>query len=152
MKTKAGLWIDHQAAVIVELTETGEQVRQMQSKVEKQRRRAYEPAQGPFSALEVPADDSREREYQGELARYYDEIISQLRAADEILIFGPGEAKGELQKRFAKYNNGPRSLALETADKMTVPQIAAHVRRHFQPEPSPLKPVNFHRLQTINQG
>jgi len=45
MKTKAGLWIDHHEAIIVDLTETGEQVRQIQSKVDKQHRRSSERAQ-----------------------------------------------------------------------------------------------------------
>ena len=152
MKTKAGMWIDHHTAVIVELTETGEQIRRMQSGAEKQRRRSGEPSAGPFPAKEIRADDSQEREYQGYLARYYDKIISHLLAADEVLIFGPGEAKGELKKRFAKEKCNACVLTLETADKMTDPQIAAHVRQHFEPEASRVKVGNFHRLQTINQG
>ena len=30
---------------------------------------------------------------------YYDEVIAVIRDADAIQIFGPGEAKGELEKR-----------------------------------------------------
>ena len=134
MKTKAGVWIDHQMGVIVALAETGEQIHLVQSRVEKQRRRLGESAQVSIAEGEVPPDDSREREYQGHLARYYDEIISYLCAVDEILIFGPGEAKGELNKRLAKDKAGPRLFTLETSDKMTVPQIAAHIRKHFHQE------------------
>ena len=50
----------------------------------------------------VPADDSREREYTGHLDNYYDEVISCIRPAEAILIFGPGEAKGELRKRIER--------------------------------------------------
>ena len=131
MKTKVGLWIDHHAAVIVELTDAEEQIRQIKSHAEKQLRRSGEPANGSFPAREVPADDSREREYQGELARYYDEVISHLGAADEILIFGPSEAKTELNKRFNRNEHGTHTVTLESADKMTEPQIVAHVRQHF---------------------
>ena len=133
MKTSAGLWIDHREAVIVILTAKGQETMYVKSLVEKQLRRTGEPAEGPFSAREVPADDSREREYQGDLVRYYDEVIAHLRAADEILIFGPGEAKGELQKRMGKTKGNVRILTLETNDKMTEPQIVARVRQHFQP-------------------
>jgi len=84
-----------------------------------------------IAAGEVPPDDSREREYQAHLTRYYDEIISHLRAVEEILIFGPGEAKGELKKRLARDKSSPRIFTLETSDKMTVPQIVAHIRKHF---------------------
>jgi hypothetical protein len=131
MKTKAGVWIDHHAAVIVALTEGGEQIQMVQSGVEKQRHRSGGSAQVSIAAGEVPPDGAREREYQGHLACYYDGIISRLRAADEILIFGPGEAKGELNKRLSKNNASPRVFALETTDKMTVPQIVAHIRQHF---------------------
>jgi hypothetical protein len=79
----------------------------------------------------VPADDSRQREYTGHLARYYDEIISCLRDAGAVLIFGPGEAKGELKKRFEKDKTGAQTVTMETTDKMTELQIVAHVRHHF---------------------
>lgn len=131
MKTSAGLWIDHREAVIVILSDSGQATTHIKSKAEKQLRRTGEPAEGSFPAREVPADDSREREYQGELARYYDEVIGQLRAADEILIFGPGEAKGELKKRMEKNAFHARVLMLETNDKMTESQIVARVRQHF---------------------
>ena len=102
--------------------------------MEKQLRRSGEPADGPFEEQEVPADDSRQREYAGHLAHYYDEIISFLCEAKSILLLGPGEAKGELQKRFEKHPSAARRIALETADKMTGPQIVARVRHHFSHE------------------
>ena len=131
MKTSAGLWIDHREAIIVLLSPNGRATLRVKSLAEKQRRRTYEPDKGSFPAEDVPCDDVREREYQGELTRYYDKIISHLGTADEILVLGPGEAKIELIKRFIKANGTRPILTVETHDKMTEPQIAAHVRRHF---------------------
>ena len=54
-----------------------------------------------------------------------------MRDAEEILILGPGEAKGELKKRLARENLGGRIVGIEAADKMTDPQIVAKVREHF---------------------
>jgi hypothetical protein len=133
MKTCAGLWIDHREAVIVVLSARGQETTRIKSWVEKQLRRAGQPDTGSFPAQAVPCDISREREYRGDLARYYDEIISHLRRADEILIFGPGEAKGELKRRFGTDKSSRSIITLEPADKMTEPQIVAHVRQHFQP-------------------
>ena len=48
-----------------------------------------------------------------------------------ILIFGPGEAKGELKKRLEGDKLGGRIVSIETVDKMTDRQIAAKVRQHF---------------------
>jgi hypothetical protein len=59
-------------------------------------------------------------------------VISHIRDADSILIFGPGEAKGELKKRLESKGLGGRIVAVETTDKMTERQIAAKVRAYFQ--------------------
>jgi hypothetical protein len=67
----------------------------------------------------------------GHLNSYYDEVISCIRDAESILIFGPGEAKGELKKRLEKDNLGGCIVGIETSDKMTDPQIVAKVRAHF---------------------
>ncbi|MGZ3495417.1 MAG: hypothetical protein ACXWM6_13620, partial [Thermodesulfobacteriota bacterium] len=52
--------------------------------------------------------------------------------AESILIFGPGEAKGELKKRLVRNKLGGRIVGIETIDRMTDRQIAAKVRRYFQ--------------------
>ena len=109
-----------------------------------------EPAEGSYPAQEAPRDDSREREYIGDLARYYDQVISHLRPADEVLIFGPAEAKVELKKRMEKEKGHSRILMLETKDKMTEPQIVAHVREHFQPL-VPRMRAKRHGVSILNQ-
>jgi hypothetical protein len=47
------------------------------------------------------------------------------------MIFGPGEAKGELEKRLVNKGLGGRVVGIETVDKMTDRQIAAKVRQRF---------------------
>ena len=133
MKTTKGLWIDHRKAVIVAVTDKGEEVKEILSQVEKQPGR-FEGVRSttPYEAQQVPADDSQERGLTGHLDKYYDEVISHLRDAEVILIFGPGEAKGELIKRIERDKLNVRIAGVETVDKMTAPQIAAKVRRYFQ--------------------
>ena len=133
MKTTKGLWIDHRKAVIVTVTDKGEEVKEIPSQVEKQLGR-FEGARSttPYEAQQVPADDSRERDLTGHLDAFYDKVISHLRDAEVILIFGPGEAKGELTKRIEREKLSGRIAGVETADKMTVPQIAAKVRKYVE--------------------
>jgi hypothetical protein len=50
---------------------------------------------------------------------------------DSILIFGPGEAKGELQKRLENQEAKWHIVAVEASDKMTDGQIVAEVREYF---------------------
>ena len=132
MGTKVGLWIDHRKAMIVAVTDEGEEARLVISKAEKQLRRSGDsPLKGSYETLQVPADDSRQKTFTGHLNIYYDAVIAAMRDAESILIFGPGEAKGELRKRLERNNLGGRIVAIETVDKMTDRQIAAKVRQHF---------------------
>ncbi|MDD5303582.1 MAG: hypothetical protein PHS14_10790 [Elusimicrobia bacterium] len=119
MKTNAGLWIDHREAIIVTLSAGGEETKRIQSTAVKQH------------AVEMPADDLRQKEFTEHLAHYYDAIIAHLREAGAIVIFGPGEAKGELKKRFETHKSETRAIVMETTDNMTEPQVAARVRHHF---------------------
>jgi hypothetical protein len=132
MRTKVGLWIDHRKAIVVAVTDKGEERGLIISKVEKQLRRAGDsPLKGPYESQQVPESDSRQRTLTGHLNIYYDAVIASIRAAESILIFGPGEAKGELKARLTRRNLGGRIVGMETVDKMTDRQIAAKVRQHF---------------------
>ena len=132
MKTRVGLWIDHRKAIVVALTEKGEETKRIESTAEKQLRRSgRSPSNESFEPQLVPADDTRERDYMGHLANYYNEVIACIGDAETILIFGPGEAKDELQKRIEKDKIGARIVAIETADKMTEPQIVAKVKQRL---------------------
>jgi len=127
MKKQAGLWIDHRTAFVVWVGEGAEKTERIESGMEKHVRYS-----GHAAAAEGSADDQRDRQFATHLDRYYDEVISHLRDATSILLFGPGEAKGELAKRLASQGLGERVVGVETADKMTEPQIAAKVRQHYQ--------------------
>jgi len=130
MKARVGLWIDHRKALIVAITDKGEETGLVVSKIEKQLRRSG--GARPTAPHELPADDSRERRRTGHLNIYYDAVIACIRDAESILIFGPGEAKGELKKRLQRNKLGGRIVTMETIDKMTDRQIAARVRQYFQ--------------------
>ena len=132
MRTKVGLWIDHRKAVIVAVTDKGEEIELIKSKVEKQLRRSGDsPLQGPHETLQIPADDSRQKTFTGHLNIYFDAVIASIRDAESILIFGPGEAKDELKERLEESSLGGRVVGIETVDKMTDRQIAAKVRQRF---------------------
>ena len=133
MKKIVGLWIDHRKAIIVTVTEKGEETKLILSNVDKQPGRSGGiRSTTPYESQQVAADDSRERKFTGHLNTYYDEVIECIRNAESILIYGPGEAKGELKKRLNRNNLDARIVGTETVDKMTDRQIAAKVREYFQ--------------------
>jgi hypothetical protein len=132
MKTKVGLWIDHRKAIIVTVTDKGEEIGLIISRVEKQPRRSGDsPLKGSYEPHHVQAQDSRQRALTGHLNIYYDAVIASIRDAESILIFGPGEAKGELKERLEKHSLGGHIAGVETVDRMTDRQIAAKVRQYF---------------------
>ena len=124
MKKIVGLWIDHRKTVIVSVTDKGEETSLIKSDIEKQVR--YSGA-----AQEDSAEDQRDKRFTGHLNKYYDHVISCIRDAESILIFGPGEAKIELEKRLESEALGGRVVGIETVDKMTDRQIGARVRKYF---------------------
>jgi hypothetical protein len=127
MKNAAGMWIDHRKAVIVIVSDQGEETKQIESDMEKHVRFS-----GGSRSEQGGGEDQQDRQFTGHLNAYYDEVIAHLRDAESILIFGPGEAKGELEKRLASKGLSGRVVGIETVDKMTDRQIAAKVRQHFR--------------------
>lgn len=141
MKGNAGVWIDHRKAVIVWVNSTDEHIVLVVSAVEKHLGRTGDsPLKGRYEALQVPADDSRQRALTGHLHIYYDAVIAALRNAESLLIFGPGEAKGELQKHLIANKLGAKVAAVQTADRMTDRQIVAKVRDYFSTAGSVKRP------------
>ena len=132
MGTKVGLWIDHRKAIVVTVTDKGQEMGLVISTVQKQLRRSGDsPLTGPYEQQQVPADDSRQRTFTGHLNIYYDAVIACIGDAESILIFGPGEAKGELKHRLKRIKLDGRIADIQTVDKMTDRQIAAKVRQRF---------------------
>jgi hypothetical protein len=138
-----GIWIDHRRALIVSLTPNGESSTSITSKVEKHLERGGDsPMKGSYEARQVPSDRSRLRAFTGEINGYYDAVIVALPKHGEVLLFGPGEAKGELHARLSRMNLADRVASVQTEGQMTDRQIVAKVRAHFG--------VEALRVQTVS--
>lgn len=129
---KAGIWIDHRKALIVTIDAGEERTTVLFSAVEKHPERAGDsPLHGRYEALQVPADNRRQRTLTKQLDVFYDGVITAVRQVKSLLICGPGEAKGELRKRFERKGLGECIAAVETEDRMTDRQFAAKTHRYF---------------------
>ena len=124
MNHKVGVWLDHKSAVIVSTSAGHVSSKTLESEV---------GAHPRYSGQEGGGGEKKYEQRHGEqLDRYYDDIIGQLGLPEAVLIFGPGEAKLELKERL----NRSKALSgctvdLETADRLTDPQIVARVKDHF---------------------
>jgi len=126
MTRKVGIWIDHKDAYVVSISSTGEDTQRIESGIDKHVRYS-----GHTTLSKGAGDNQRDRQFAAHLAKYYDEVASRVRDAESILIFGPGEAKGELHKRFADKGLGERVVGVETMDRVTDPQFVARVRKQL---------------------
>ncbi|MEP7288202.1 MAG: hypothetical protein ABI947_20815 [Chloroflexota bacterium] len=132
IKSEVGLWIDHRQAVIVTLLDQGESTKRVTSNIEKHvRYSGASHSQNP-EGHDDSSENRRDRRFDDELDKYYDDVIALLQTADSILILGPGEAKGELHKRLEEHDSSRHIVATEAADKMTDGQIVAAVKQHFR--------------------
>lgn len=124
MKRKIGLWIDHKKAVIFSLASEGAEIKRISSELKNNVR---------FSggAQKESAEEHGENRLTGNLNDYYDEVLTYIRDAESILIFGPGEAKGELKRRLENMKLHEHIVGFETVDKMTDNQIVSKVRQRF---------------------
>jgi molybdopterin converting factor small subunit len=126
MKKDIGLWIDHRKAVVVIISDNGDEVREITSHMEKHVRYSNDTSEGGSS------EDVRDRQFDNRLNAYYDTVVAAIRDGDSVQIFSPGEAKGELKKRLESGGFKGHIMAIETVDKMTDRQIAAKVREQLQ--------------------
>jgi len=124
MSHDVGIWIDHKKAVIVTVSADHVSTKTVVSEV------------GPHTHYAGSQEGGGEKKYEerhtADLDRYYDDVISQLGETDAVLLFGPGEAKLQLKHRLGRSNVLSASIvAVESADKLTDPQIVAKVKEHY---------------------
>ena len=133
MNHRVGIWIDHKKAVIVFASADRVTVTTLASEVgphaRYSKRAGYPTPDGP---QEGGGEKSYEKRYDQHLDRYYNEVISQLGQPDALLIFGPGEAKLQLKERLSRSKSLSECVVeVETADKLTDPQVVAKVKEHY---------------------
>jgi hypothetical protein len=131
MEKRAGLWIDHDEAVIVFLSDHGEETHLVTSRSPASR--AGAPSEGrdeapaTRAAAETPGvTESRRR------GRYYDEVVARLGDARAVLIFGIGEATREVEARLDGQGRSNLVIGVATAERMTAAEIASEVRGRFR--------------------
>jgi hypothetical protein len=125
MSKRVGLWFSHNKAVIVSITDEGEERSIITSNMEHYlRHSSATPGDGS-------PQDKRDNRYWNHVGEHYDKVIAHIRDAEAVQIFGPDEAKYELKKRLENLGQPEYSITLETTGSLTDHQIAKKVRARF---------------------
>ena len=124
MSHDVGVWIDHKKAIIVSIAAGEVTTRTLTSDI---------GGHPHYSGSQEGGGEKKyEQRHTQDLDRYYDDVIGQIGRPDALLLFGPGEAKLQLKERLRRSKMSSESIvAVETADKLTDPQIVAKVKEHY---------------------
>ena len=136
MPTKAGIWIDHKQAIVVQITDAGQETQKIQSGIESSARSAGVRSKTKHTPNDFVAEDRQERKLTADRKKFFEEVFAGLHGATAVLILGPGEAKGEFDKHIKSKKLRGLTVELETTDKMTDRQLAAKVSEHFTNAPA----------------
>jgi stalled ribosome rescue protein Dom34 len=137
MATKAGVWIDHKRAIVVLVTDAGQEIKKIAFDIgQPVQSRGGARSKHSHTSHDFVAEDTLERKVENDRKDYFNDVIAAVRGADSLLILGPGEAKGEFSKHILAKKRRGLTVELETTDKMTDRQIAAKVSAHFTKVPA----------------
>lgn len=134
MKKNIGLWIDHETAVIVFISNGDQTVKKIESEVESHiKSLGGSRTASPYGPQDVAAEKKLERKRKQHLHHFYQNIIGVIKDVDHLFIFGPGVAKVELEKEIKKSKQlSVKISGIEPADKMTERQIIAKIKKYFE--------------------
>ena len=128
MHKKVGLWLDRNKAVIVSIANKTEGRRIITSDMEHY----------VLYSTVLPGDGSpeeiRDRRFWNHLNEYYAKIVEHIRDAEEIQVFGPGQAKNELEKHLENEGLAIHIVSMEDAEKLSDLDIGIKVQKRFPTE------------------
>ena len=129
---KVGIWIDTREAYVVKVSRDVQEVTHVISDIE-----TFHPIGGSRSNVPYgPVDTVSESKYlekrKHQEAEYFDNIISEIKSCNNILIFGPGHIKLKLKKRIeARTELRIKVLECIQSDSITEKQMIAFVKDYF---------------------
>ncbi len=133
MFRKVGLWLDQRTAYLI--WDGSDKIHTIESNI---RARTHYSGGIRIGGTYNQARDSELRHndrYQHQLHEYFEKIVQAIKDAEAIYIFGPGEARMELENMLRKDKTlRDRVLKVEASDNLTEGQMRARVREFYQAE------------------
>ncbi len=130
MKNLYGIWIDHKLAQIVKANLAGDSftITSVESDVEGHAKESDEGGDH-FTIVNQHKQESRRGE---QMKHFGEEVISHIQDAEEIVIFGPGEAKHEFKHILEKHKALAGKLkSVETTDRLTEAELREFTKKVF---------------------
>lgn len=129
-----GVWLDKEKAHIVTIDKEKEKLITISSQVENYHVSGGSGTKFKGGPQDVVQDSKYLEREKHQLKAYFKEILSQIKDANAIIIFGPAEAYKkfgkEIQDNYKDINTKVKDI--KNADSMTINQIKALVRDFFK--------------------
>ncbi|MFT7611240.1 MAG: stalled ribosome rescue protein Dom34 [Parvicellaceae bacterium] len=133
MCTKIGIWLDKRKASIVKLEGKNEILTTIDSNVEEYHLHGGSRSKTAYGPQETVSETKLNERKKHQLKKYFENIVSEVKDASSLIVFGPSEAKVGLNnylKQIPDLKN--KVTSIETADVMTDNQLKAFVRHFFR--------------------
>lgn len=131
---RIGVWIDHSKALMYDPQNGEERIETVHSGQESQDRFRGEHGDGTRLGNFRSTDNEHHKNRREEniIKNYYKDLANKLEAYDEIYLFGPGQARKELQNLLSEDKHfTTKSINSEAADHLSENQLRAQIRKHF---------------------
>lgn len=134
LKTKIGVWLDKKKAIIVTLYNGEVSLNTILSNVEHFHVHGGSGTRLKGGPQDVVQDSKYLEREKHQLKKYFNNIISEIEEADAIVLFGPAEMGGKLQKEITHRHKNIKEKIIDVVktDKMTKKQVKAWVKTFFK--------------------
>ena len=133
MKKLTGIWIDHEKALIITLDSGQHKLKTIESDiVTRDRIDGETKSYGRFGDQSLSQEKHKERRIKEQTSNYLKNLLSEIKDADELVLFGPANMKKELEKQILHNAKlAPKLKAVVSADSMTENQMIAWVKNFY---------------------
>jgi hypothetical protein len=133
MSKQLGIWMDFRVAeIIARPTEESIPVL-IASEIEEVQPGGGSRSRVPYGPMDKKSDRKILQRRKNQIDHYFQQIVDEVKSADEIFIFGPGEAKSLFLQYIRELKSfEPYILSIITEDRMTTNQKSAYVRSFYE--------------------
>lgn len=136
MKKQTGICIDNAKAMIITLADGKANITEIKSDIENRIYHNKEGDKGTFmGSRHVNNEKKFDERKKNQLDHFLKEVLSRIKDADEIYVFGPGDVKIKLKQKIAKVKTfrplRDKLKSVETSDTMTKNQLIAKVKKFY---------------------
>ncbi len=133
MKKQTGIWLDHKKATIITLDSGSNKLRTIESDIVTRERIDGETKKfGRFGDQFLSQEKHKERRIKEQTSNFLKSLLSEIKDMDELVLFGPGNMKKELEKRILDDSKlAPKLKKVVSSDSMTENQMIAWVKNFY---------------------